>query len=150
MSKTPTFMQVGNWFMGGLLHSPLHPLLSKNLLTITVTGRKTGHTYTTPINYVQDGQHLYATSQRERQWWRNLRGGAPAILRWRGKDVTAQGIVLEEEAAIRATLPRYLKIAPDAAKWLGLRLDATGQAEADDVARFVRERVILVFTLPGA
>jgi deazaflavin-dependent oxidoreductase (nitroreductase family) len=148
MTTTPAFVRLGNRFMGGLLHSPLHPLLSRNLITIRVTGRNSGRVYTTPVNYVQDGRRLYVTSLRERQWWRNVRNGAPAVIRWRGRDVSVTAQVLEENEALLQELAHYLKLAPASARWLNSQLDAAGQPETTAMARFARERVIIILTLP--
>lgn len=143
-------MRFGNWFMGGLLHSPLHPLLSRNLITISVTGRKSGRLYTTPVNYVQEGRRLYITSLRDRQWWRNIRGGAPAVIRWQGRDVPVKAEVLEEPDAVLAALTHYLELAPTAARWLNIAPGADGQPDTAGMSRFVRERVIIILTLAEA
>ena len=39
----------GNDFMAWVLRSPFHGMLSKGMMLITITGRKTGKTYTTPV-----------------------------------------------------------------------------------------------------
>ena len=36
-----------------VLRSPLHGLLSRRLLIVTVTGRKTGRRYSNPVGYAQ-------------------------------------------------------------------------------------------------
>jgi len=82
--------------MKALLRSPAHGLLSGAFMLITVTGRKTGRRYTTPVNYVRDGDLLTVLSRRKRSWWRNVRGGAPVTLRLRGKDRGAFACVAAE------------------------------------------------------
>jgi hypothetical protein len=62
--------------MAWLLRSPLHRLVSKNMMLLTYLGRKSGKRYDVPVSYVQDGDGFSVTSMRERTWWRNLRGGA--------------------------------------------------------------------------
>ena len=57
-----------------LLRSPLHLMVSKNMMLMTYTGRKSGKIYTTPMNYLAIGEAFYTISTRERRWWRNLRG----------------------------------------------------------------------------
>jgi len=69
-----------------ILRSPLHNPLSKRLLLITFTGRKSGRIYTTPTSYVQDGPDIVLFSERNRRWWRNLEGGAPVRVRLRGQE----------------------------------------------------------------
>jgi hypothetical protein len=52
------FLKIGNGFMRAILRSPLHGLVSNNVILITFTGRKSGNTYTMPVNYVRDGDAL--------------------------------------------------------------------------------------------
>jgi F420H(2)-dependent quinone reductase len=80
----------GNRVVRGLLRSPLHPLLSRQLALITVTGRRSGREYTLPIAYKQDGERLrIPVMWSERKlWWRNLSGdgGAPVRVHLRGEE----------------------------------------------------------------
>jgi hypothetical protein len=48
----------GNDFMAWVLHSPFYGLLSNGMMLITITGRKTGTKYTTPVGYYRDGEYL--------------------------------------------------------------------------------------------
>ncbi len=91
--------KAGNPFVGFLLQSPLHSLLGAKFTLITVTGRKTGCTYTTPVNYVRDGDALTVISQRDRTWWRNLSEPAPVFVRLRGKRRAGMGRALPLEGA---------------------------------------------------
>ncbi len=43
------------WRGEGTTRSPLHFLVSKSIMLITFTGRKTGNRYTTPISYLPEG-----------------------------------------------------------------------------------------------
>ncbi len=58
------------------LRSPLHPLISQNVMLITYTGRRSGKRFSTPVNHARMGNDLMVVSFRNRTWWRNLRGGA--------------------------------------------------------------------------
>ena len=79
-----TFIRVMNKFPALLLRSPLHRLISKSVLLITFTGRKSGKKYTTPITYLRDGDTVLMTT--DSPWWKNLRGGALVTLRIRGRE----------------------------------------------------------------
>lgn len=134
------------WFnpiMEWLLKSPLHPIISQNTMLVTYKGRKSGKTYTTPVNYVRDGQVLTTTSYRHRTWWRNLRGGAPVTVRLQGKDLKAHADVIEDDEGVTTHLLAYLGQAPKVAKYFGVALDADGQPDQDDVATAAKERVII-------
>ncbi len=65
----------GNDFIKILLYSPLQGILGGTLMLITVMGRKSGRAITTPVNYYRDGNILWVISNRDRKWWRNVRGG---------------------------------------------------------------------------
>jgi deazaflavin-dependent oxidoreductase (nitroreductase family) len=60
-------------------------MVSKSVLLITFTGRKSGKTYTTPVDYSQEGDQV--TIFTHAAWWKNLRGWAPVTLRIRGREL---------------------------------------------------------------
>ena len=132
-----------NSMMAWLLRSPLHGMLSGNMMLITVTGRKTGRRVTTPVQYLCDGDALWVTSTRQRTWWRNLRGGAEVILRLRGKDARGYGESIESESAVAEGFQMYFRRAPNSAKYFGVKPDATGQPRTEDIDRLSRERVMI-------
>ena len=118
------------WFnplVSWLLRSPLHGLVSKNVMLVTVTGRKSGKSITTPANYQRDGDALWVISWRDRKWWRNLRGGADIRVLLRGRDVQGRGQVIEEEKAVAQSLFDYYRKSPRIAKYVGISLDSAGQ-----------------------
>lgn len=97
--------KLGNIFVKPVLHSPLHFLLSGQVLLISVMGRKTGKTYTTPVQYRREGDSLTIITQRQRKWWRNLQGGASATLWLKGQPVIGDAsVVIDEAEDIRRTL----------------------------------------------
>ncbi|GAB4533133.1 MAG: nitroreductase/quinone reductase family protein [Anaerolineae bacterium] len=134
------------WFnpiMEWLLKSPLHPLISSNTMLITYTGHKSGRLYTTPVNYLRDGDVFTTISYRQRVWWRNLRGGAPVTIRVQGKDLEAVADVVEDDETVAGHLAAYLQKAPRLARYFDVRINPHGQPDPDDVARAARERVIV-------
>jgi hypothetical protein len=132
-----------NPIMRGLLSSPLHFILSKNMMLMTYTGRKSGKVYTTPMNYLGINGALYTTSYRDRIWWRNLRGGADVTLRLRGWDVTARAETIEDQSEVADALLQYLKTAPQLAKFMDVRMDADGNPDDEDIARLAQEMVVV-------
>lgn len=91
-------MRLGNAFVAGLLRSPLHRLISGGVMLITVTGRKSGRRYTTPVQYVQRDDSVSVFTRRNRTWWRNVRSGVPVTLRIRGQTLTGVAEALVDEA----------------------------------------------------
>ena len=138
-----------NTLMRPLLRSPLHGLVSKNMMLVTLKGRKSGQTYVFPVNYVQEGDSLWTVSLKERSWWRNLRDGATVTLRLRGRDVRAEGVVSEDDEAVIDGLAELLSLAPGYARYLEVRTDQAGRPDRDDLRRAAQSRVVIGFRLTG-
>lgn len=141
------FMKTGNFFMKVLLGSPIHGILSKNTLLISFTGRKTGKTYTTPVNYTQDENTIWITSNRDRVWWRNLEGGASVSLRLRGKKVRGQAEIFKDDKRVAQGLLAFLKPKPDYAKYFDIALEENGLPKAGDVLKAAARRVVIKISL---
>jgi hypothetical protein len=104
------FVRLQNPLMKWLLQSPLHGLVSSWYLLIHVCGRKSGQIYTTPVQYKQVGNTLTIISNKDYQWWRNLKGGAALQVCLRGQGLNAWGDVSEQlsdvEAAYKLLYPQ--------------------------------------------
>jgi len=86
---------LANPLVGLILRSPLHGLMSRNTLLVTVIGRKSGKRFTLPVNYVRKGDSLLVISRRYRRWWKNLRGGGPVEVRLQGRALRDQASVTD-------------------------------------------------------
>jgi len=131
----------GNDFVTFFLNSPLHILMGNTML-ITVTGRKTGRKYTTPVGYYQNGDELWVVTSRDRTWWRNLCAGAQVDLHLHGRNFTAFAEPILDEKAVASQIGNYLQHVPMAARPLGIRIGNDGP-NAEDAARFARERLFV-------
>ena len=82
----------GNHLVAALLRSPLHPLVSRHVALISVTGRRTGAEHTFPVGYQEtnDALTIPVMCPQRKLWRRNLRDGATVRLRRRGADRTGQ------------------------------------------------------------
>jgi deazaflavin-dependent oxidoreductase (nitroreductase family) len=142
MSETPTIPPFVNKTMKVILRSPMHGVVSKTMLLISFTGRKSGKTYTTPVDYSQDGDQV--TIFTHASWWKNLRDEAPVTLRIRGRDL--QGVaepVAEDKAAVAAGLSAHLRKVPSDAKYYGVTLDAQGNPNAEEVEKAAQTAVMI-------
>jgi len=132
----------GNDFMAWVLRSPFHGMLSNGMMLITVTGRKTGRKYTTPVGYYREGDYLLVITSRDRTWWKNLRGGAQVSLLLKRKSVTAFADPELDEKAVEARMFEYLNHVPMAAKQLGIRME-DGKPNTEDIARTAKDRLFV-------
>jgi deazaflavin-dependent oxidoreductase (nitroreductase family) len=132
----------GNDFMAWVLRSPFHGMLSNGMMLITVTGRKTGKTYTTPVGYYEEGGYLWVITSRDRKWWRNLQGGADVNLLLKRKPVNGFADIELDDKAVEARMYEYVKHIPQAAKPMGIRVE-NGNANAEDIIRTSKERLFV-------
>lgn len=144
MSQTPTVPPYVNSAMKFVLRSPLHAIVSKTLLLITFTGRKSGKTYTTPVSYSQSGDQVYIFTHAS--WWKNLQGGETVRLRIRGREI--QGLaesVAEDKEAIASGLAAHLCKVPSDARYYGVTIDENGKPNPKEVEKAV-QTVVMVRT----
>jgi deazaflavin-dependent oxidoreductase (nitroreductase family) len=132
----------GNTFMSWVLRSPFHGLLSNGNMLITVTGRKTGKKYTTPVGYYQQDGYLWVLTSRDRQWWRNVKNGEEVSLLLKKKSVQGFAETELDAQTVEARMVEYIKHVPMAAKPLGIRME-TNTANPEDVARVARDRLFV-------
>ena len=68
-----------NPLVRGLLRSPAHGLVSSHLALLTVTGRRSGRTFTFPVGYHREGDRVTIGVDwpERKRWWRNLADAAP-------------------------------------------------------------------------
>ena len=132
----------GNDFMSWVLRSPLHGMLSNGMMLITITGRKTGRKYTTPVGYYRENGTLWVMTSRDRTWWKNLTGGAEVSLLLKRQRVTAIAEPDLDEKAVQTRMFEYIKHVPQAARPLGIRIE-NGSANSDDIVRTAKDRLFV-------
>jgi len=132
----------GNDFMAWVLRSPFHGMLSNGMMLITVTGRKTGKSYTTPVGYYEEDGYLWVITSHDRKWWRNLQGGANVKLLLKRKPVNGFAETESDDKAVETRMYEYVKHIPQAAKPMGIRVE-NGTANAEDIIRTAKERLFI-------
>ncbi len=142
MSETPTIPPYVNSAMKFILRSPMHAMVSKTILLITFTGRKSGKTYTTPVSYSQFDDQVYVFTHAN--WWKNLRSDIPVNLRIRGREF--QGLaepVAEDKAAVAAGLVKHLRKVSTDARFYGVTFDDQGNPNAEEVEKAAQSVVMV-------
>jgi deazaflavin-dependent oxidoreductase (nitroreductase family) len=140
--------KIVNPFMKLILRSPLHRWMSAAVLLITYRGRKSGKEYSLPVQYVQDGNHIYIVPgfAEKKTWWRNLKGGADVQVTLKGQTKLGRGILLERgtdaEEIVKA-FGLYLRQFPPSAKMYNVRIEENGQPNPDDLAKAAEDILII-------
>ncbi|CDO32156.1 nitroreductase/quinone reductase family protein [Mycolicibacterium porcinum] len=125
-----------------VLRSPAHGWLSRSMMLLTVTGRRTGRRYEIPISYVADGAVVTCITGIENAWWKNLRGGAEVTVlmernRFGGHAEASTGM------ANVPVIQSFLETRPRDARFHHVRRDAHGQFNVDDLTRAAQTRVVI-------
>jgi hypothetical protein len=114
------------------LRSPAHWPVSGRLLLLSVTGRRTGTTYTFPVRYHRDGDLLKVITANN--WWRNLRDGPTPVTVWlRGRRRAATARAHHGDDTVAAELPDFLARNPALAKMYGIPRAPEGGYPAEHV-----------------
>ena len=90
---------VANGVVRGMLRAPvLSRFAGERLVTLYVTGRKSGKQFTIPVAYTKQGKDLLIGTPFG--WGRNLRTGEPLTIRLKGRVRQADVRVLRDEAEV--------------------------------------------------
>ncbi len=144
ISTTARLMEsAANRLIGALLRSPFHSLLSGSFAVIHITGMRSGKVYAVPVNYIEEGPVLRVVSRRRRTWWRNVRGGAPIVVRLRGRVLRGWATTVETPGGVVEGLRAVLRAKPGYAGPYHVALDPEGNPRADDLARAATKWLIV-------
>ena len=103
-------MRFANVFMRRLLRLPFRTPLSRSLMLLSITGRKTGRHYRQPVSYVRDGDTLLTPGGGT--WKLNLREGQPVVLTLEGRAVTARPELVRDAAEVVQLLDKMIVANP--------------------------------------
>jgi hypothetical protein len=121
-----------NTIIRGLLHVPgLSKVIGSKLLTVYVTGRKSGRHYTMPVAYTKhDGALLIGTPFA---WGRNLRTGEPIEILLQGKKRVADVRVYKDEAEVEEAYSVICRDNKNFAQFNKIGIGANGDPDPDDL-----------------
>lgn len=133
--------RVGTPIVTWVLSGKSHSLMSRQLLLVRFTGRKTGRSYTTPVSYVRDGNELLIPGGGK--WWKNLAGG-PVSVRFKGSWMSVSPEVITESRGISEVLGRMMVRSPAVPIFTGIGRGPDGQPNPGDLERERRRGFVVV------
>ena len=128
---------VVRWVLSGRSHS----LMSRQLLLVSFTGRKTGRSYTTPVSYVHLGNELLIPGGG--RWWKNLASG-PVSVRLQESRLPVTPEVITESQGMSEALGRMMANNPAVSVFTGIGRGQDGQPNPDDLERERRRGFVVV------
>ena len=102
MRRRSRIFRVVNVPMRAVLSLPFPTPLSRNLMLVRYTGRKSGRVYRQPLSYARDGAALLTPGGG--RWTLNMEGGRPLQIRLRGRDVSARPELVREPGEVERLL----------------------------------------------
>jgi deazaflavin-dependent oxidoreductase (nitroreductase family) len=110
LRRRARFMRGVNVPMRRVLGLPFSTPISRRLMLLHLTGRKTGRAYRQPVSYMADGATLLSPGGGN--WKRNLREGEPVRVRLRGRDRQAWPELVRDPDQIERLLGRMVAVNP--------------------------------------
>jgi deazaflavin-dependent oxidoreductase (nitroreductase family) len=117
MRRRARLMRIINVLMRRLLALPFPTPLGRQLMLLTITGRKSGRIYRQPVSYVRDGDTLLTPGGGK--WTLNLREDQAVPIRLNGHDrhgrpelITDPSLITELLHTMAASNPRITRFVP--------------------------------------
>jgi len=132
MARRSKIFRLVNVPMRAVLSLPFPTPLSRNLMLVSYTGRKSGRSYRQPLSYARDGEALLTPGGG--RWTLNMEGGRPVRIRLRGREVPARPELVREPAEVERLLDVIVAKNPPAARYIPLPRAADGRLEPAPLA----------------
>jgi hypothetical protein len=132
MRRRSGIFRLVNVPMRAVLSLPFPTPLSRNLMLVRYTGRKSGRVYRQPLSYARDGEALLTPGGG--RWTLNMEGGRPVTIRLRGRDVSARPELVREPGEVERLLEVVVRENPPAARYIPLPRLANGRLEPGALA----------------
>jgi len=135
MRRQATLMRVINVPMRRILALRFPTPLSKRLMLVYLTGRRSGRSYRQPVSYVQDGGSLLTPGGGN--WKLNLEPGRPERLRLDGRDVSARPELIDDVDEIDEALFTMTSVNPRTASFIPIARRDDGHFDRDGLINAV-------------
>ncbi len=142
MRRRARIMRAVNVPMRAALSLPFPTPLSRNLMLLSYTGRKTGKAYRQPVSYVRDGEVLLTPGGC--RWTLSLVGERPVRLRLRGRDVPSRPELVTDPASLERLLGVIADKNPRAAKFIPIPRQPSGRLDPDALEAALRHGFSIV------
>jgi hypothetical protein len=129
-------MRILNVPMRKVLGLPFPTPLSRRLMLVTLTGRRSGRTYRQPVSYVRDGSALLTPGGGK--WKYNLQEGRAEKIRIAGRDLSAQPEIVQNLDELDRLLTVMASASPGTARFIPIPRDADGHFDREKLEAAVR------------
>ena len=135
LRREARLMRLVNPPMRRVLALPFSTPLSKRLMLLYLTGRRSGRSYRQPVSYVRDGESLLTPGGGN--WKLNLEPGRSERIRLDGRDITARADLIVDVDEIDNALMTMTAVNPRTASFIPITRQADGHFDRDGLVNAV-------------
>ena len=135
-----------NPFVRVILKSPIHFILSHQILLFRVTGRKSKKIYEIPASYAHINDALVCVTLRENLWWKNFIDIEDQEIYFKGKKINKKiSINYSDDNFVRTKLKELIEHNPIDAFFAGVKLDRNKVPNSEDLDNAAKLHTVLMF-----
>ena len=135
-------MSILNVLMRRLLRLPFPTPLTKRIMLVSFTGRKTGKAYHQPVSYVQEGNTLLTPGGGK--WKLNLREDQSVRIRLRGQDVFARPEFVKDPDEVERLIAVMTAANPTVGAFVGIPKGPDGRLDRGRLETAVKYGFMIV------
>lgn len=131
-----------------LARSPLHFLISHQVLVIQFKGKKSGKQYLVPVSYHEHESSYTCVTLRSNIWWRNLKEVSHTKIWLKGTLKNAQiDLEFNNDNIVESTLRDLVTNNRVDAYFAKIKLNKDGSPDSDDLIQAGKIHTVLKFTI---
>jgi F420H(2)-dependent quinone reductase len=111
------------------LRLPFQTPMSRRLILLSYTGRKTGRSYTIPVSYVERGDTLLIPGGGA--WKKNLENGMAVWIWFRGRELSANPEVIKDFDEVEQLVAFMTAANPGVSAFVGIPKGPDGRLDRD-------------------
>lgn len=134
-----------NPFVRVILKSPIHFILSHQILLFRVTGRKSKKIYEIPASYAHINDALVCVTLRENLWWKNFIDIEDQEIYFKGKKINKKiSINYSDDNFVRTKLKELIEHNPIDAFFAGVKLDRNKVPNSEDLDKAAKLHTVII------
>jgi hypothetical protein len=134
-----------NPFVRVILKSPIHFILSHQILLFRVIGRKSKRIYEIPASYAHINDALVCVTLRENLWWKNFIDIEDQEIYFKGKKINKKiSINYSDDNFVRTKLKELIEHNPIDAFFAGVKLDRNKVPNSDDLDKAAKLHTVII------
>ena len=134
-----------NPFVRVILKSPIHFILSHQILLFRVIGRKSKKIYEIPASYARINDALVCVTLRENLWWKNFIDIENQDIYFKGKKINKKiSINFSDDNFVRTKLKELIEHNPIDAFFAGVKLDRNKVPNSEDLDKAAKLHTVII------